>query len=308
MRRPWPAVLLIPVLLAGCSSGGGGEPAATDAPLPTLDATSSTGVIRAVVFDEAIRPIAGATVEVLRGGESIRTLETDESGFAGFESLRPDVYFVKASKGALYVPAQQSVEVVAGVSDPPAVKVLLAKRTGDLPFYTEMKIEGFLQCSAAVGNWCFIANYYPCFVMQTAGQPCTGNLTNDNSYFLVDQPLRDLQRVPDWLQAEMVWESTQALGGEMNMRIDFIADTSGFQYDNSTEETGGSPLLVTMDRDELLENEIGTTRAIAIETFHGGGTSAAVEQRFTDFLHIFYGYQPPEGWRFSDEGTVPQPE
>lgn len=308
MLRPGIAAILLTVLLAGCSGGDGGPSAeGTDIPVPELEATATTGVIR-VVFDDAIRPIPGATVEVVRGEESVRTLQTDESGFAGFESLQPGLYFVKASKGLLYASAQQTTEVVAGIDDPPAVKMLLALRTSDAPFFVEMKMDGFLQCSAFVGNWCFIANYYPCFAMETAGQPCSGNLTNDNSYFLIDQPLRELQRVPDRLQVEMVWESTQALGGEMNMRLDFIEDTSGFQYDNSTEETGASPLLVDMDEQELELNEIGTTRAIAIETFHGGATAAAIEQRFTDFVHVFYGYQPPEGWRFTDEGKVPPPE
>ena len=308
MPRPWFVALLVTSLLAGCSGdGGGGEEA--EPPLPVLEATATTGVIRAVVFDDAIRPIVGATVEVMQGQESVRSMETDESGFAGFESLQPGVYFVKASKGGLYVPAQQSTEVVAGVADPPAVKILLALRTGDLPFYQELKIEGFLECSAVVGNWCFIANYYPCFAMQAAGQPCTGNLTNDNSYFVIDGLLRDLQRIPDWMQGEMVWESTQALGTEMNIRFDFLSGDPGdsFTIDNATSETGPSPLLIDLDREELQENEIGTERYLAIETFHGGATSAVVEQRFTDYLHIFYGYQPPEGWRFTDEGKVPQP-
>jgi Prealbumin-like fold domain len=295
-------------LLAGCSGGGGDDPPIDEA-LPTLVATEETGVIRAVVFDAAIRPLQGATVEVLLGGEILGSETTDADGFAGFEGLPPGTYFVKARKPPLFAEIQQSTEVVAGVDDPPAVKLQLPQRTGDLPFYQEFKIEGFLECSAIVGNWCFIANYYPCFVLQTAGQACTGNLTNDNSYFIIDAVLRDLQRVPDWMQAEMVWESTQALGSEMNIRFDFLSGSQGdsFTIDNSTSETGASPLLIDVDDEELQENEIGTERFLAIETFHGGTTGATLEQRFTDFIHVFYSYQPPEGWRFTADGTVPQP-
>lgn len=316
MLRPSLAAALLTFLLAGCSGGGaggdGGPP--TDEPVPTLDATSTTGVIRAVVYDEAIRPIAGAIVEVVRGGESVRTLETDESGFAGFESLQPGTYFVKASKGALYVVAQQSVEVVAGVSDPPAVKLMLAQRTGDLPFYQEYKIDAFMECSALVGNWCFIANYYPCYAMQQAGQPCTGNLTGDNSFFNIPIPMG---RAPDWLQGELVWQSTQAFFTYMNWRFDIQDET--FLIVNQSSARGASPLLNVYPTDWMEEHELGTTNGLAVEAFHSGNPAycdpapqtcnvgAAVEQRFTYILHAFYGYTPPDGWRFSDEGTVPQP-
>ncbi|MHB1260569.1 MAG: MSCRAMM family protein [Thermoplasmatota archaeon] len=304
MLRPRVTALALSVLLAGCAGGGGDAP--VDDPVPVLEATDTTGVIRVVVYDQAIRPLAGVSVEVLSASGPIDEKATDEDGFAGFEDLQPGSYFVKARKPPLFNDAQQAVEVVAGVDDPAAVKIQLLQRTGDLPFYQEFKIEGFLECSATVGNWCFIANYYPCFVMQTAGQPCTGNLTNDNSYFVLDAPLRGLQRVPDWMQAEMVWESTQALGAEMNFRLDFLSDGAA-TIDNSTGATGPSPLLIDLDAQELQENEIGTTRFIAIETFHGGLTGATVEQRFTDYVHIFYGYTPPEGWRFTETGAVPQP-
>jgi hypothetical protein len=32
-----------------------------------------------------------------------------------------------------------------------------------------------------------------------------------------------------------------------------------------------------------------------------------MQQRFTVFTHVFYGYIPPAGWRFTDEGVVPLP-
>ena len=318
MLRPGFAALLLTALLAGCSGGGPGDPAddlAVD--VPELEATATTGVIRAVVFDEAIRPLVGATVEVM-GGETKRNATTDESGFAGFESLQPGTYFVKASKGVGFAAAQQSVEVVAGVSDPPAVKLMLTLRTGDLPFYQEYKIDAFLECSGGVGNWCFIANYYPCLAMQLAGQPCTANLTSDNSFFRI--PVTE-GRVPDWLQGEMVWESTQAAFTYMNWRFDLnnatsltIADTEG--------ATGPSPLLVVYPKEDLDEFALGIDTTLAVEAFHAGSpvvcdndpsgdlcvyTGAAVEQRFTYIIHVFYGYQPPEGWRFSTEGVVPQP-
>jgi hypothetical protein len=173
-----------------------------------------------------------------------------------------------------------------------------------------------MECSATVGNWCFIANYYPCFVEQTAGQPCTGNLTNDNSFFTV--PVEQLQRVPDWLQGEMVWESTQSVSPYMNMRLD-IEQVQTFLIDNSTSKTGASPLLVVYNPDYVRAWGLGVNHTLALEAFHGGIPAAcdaaaqtcfvgmALEQRFTYIIHLFYGYKPPEGWRFTADGEALPP-
>ena len=304
---------LLLALLAGCT--GGGKAHAKD-DTPALQATATTGVIRAVVVDDAIRPLGGVNVTA-RGASATFNRTTGADGFVGFEGLPPGTYFLKASKRG-YSEVQQSVEVVAGVGDSPVVKMQLAVRIGDLAFYQEFKLEGFLECSASVGNWCFIANYYPCLVEHTAGQACTGNLTNDNSYFAIDKPLLDLQRIPDWMQIEMVWESTQAAGQDLEMRADFLK-AGNVTIDSSKTVLGPSPLLLLVNQTLLQKNGIGTTHSLGIETFHGGPdqlcsqtsdcllAGAAVQQRFTDFLHIFYGYTPPDGWRFSTDGTVPQP-
>ncbi len=91
------AAALLAALLAGCSGGGGGD-SSVDDPVPVLEATDTTGVIRVVVYDQAIRPLAGVTVEVLLGTGSIAEQVTGEDGFAGFEDLQPGSYFVKARK------------------------------------------------------------------------------------------------------------------------------------------------------------------------------------------------------------------
>lgn len=317
MVRPVVAVLLLVVFLAGCSGGSGG-PGDDDPDVPDLVATPSTGVIRTVVVDAAIRPIAGAEVEVSQGGAALQTQESDANGFAGFQGLAPGTYFLHVTKAG-FLEARQSVEVVAGIPDPPVAKVQLTARTGDLPFYQEYKIEAFLECSASIGNWCFIANYYPCLVMTTAGQPCLGNVTNDNSFF--DIPL-DAGRTPDWLQGEMVWESTQAAFTYMNWRFD-VDDPTTPTLDHTRGATGPSPILVTLPRDDMVDWGLTFNSTLAVEAFHAGSptvcdndptgddlcvyTGAAVEQRFSYIVHVFYGYTPPEGWRFSTEGIVPQP-
>jgi hypothetical protein len=310
--------LLAAAALAGCSGGGDGGPGDS---LPTLSASPTTGVIRAVVFDEAIRPLAGANVTVLFGGEAVRTGATDAQGFAGFQGLQPGSHLLVVSLRG-YLEVRQAVDVVAGEGAPPMAKVLLVRQTADLPFHQEFKFEGFMECAAGGGNWCFIANYYPCLALQAAGQPCTGNLTNDNSYYDLDGPIRGLQRVPDWLQAEMVFESTQAVTPYMTIRLD-ITHPQNVTIDNATAATGPSPVLVAYPPEWMQDWRLGVDRGLAVEAFPGSppevcaldppvllntcSLGVAAEQRFTYLVHAFYGYTPPEGWRFSEAGTVPPP-
>lgn len=322
MRAILAVSLLLLAALAGCSGGGarGGAGTAGPGAVPTLTASSTTGVIRAVVVDEAIRPLAGANVSVLQGVSVLRTAATGADGFAGFEGLAAGSYFLKASKRG-YADIQQAVDVAAGVGDPPVAKLVLPARVGDLAFVQEFKFDGFMECAGGGGNWCFIANYYPCLVERTAGQPCTGNLTNDNSFYAIDAPLRDLQRTPDWLQAEMVWDSTQAALPYMTMRLD-IDNVANVTIDNATSATGSSPLLVVYPQEWMKAWHLGTEDSLALEAFPGSppevcavdlpqvtlcSLGAAAEQRFTYLVHAFYGYTPPEGWRFTDAGSVPPP-
>lgn len=305
MRLAAPLVVLL-IALAGCSGGGGGEPDGPD-PVPPLAATPTTGVIRAIVIDEAVRPLANVTVAVETAGAEPQVVKTNQEGFAGFEGLAPGDYLVTASRLG-YITARQSATVVANVNDPPVTKLLLTADPVNAPYFVERQYEGFMQCAvgAAGGsaNVCFIANFYPCLVQETAGQPCTGNLTSDFSYFEVPNILEQ-QRIPDWVQAELVWESTQSLSPELLLRMDIVGD-SGIEYVNTTG--GASPVFATFNRTEAEEYELGTRTGLALEAFTSSDTvGATVNQKITYFVHAFYGYTPPPGWRFSDASSVPTP-
>ena len=81
----WLALLLM-ATLAGCADES--APAAPDEPAFDgfdLEATDDTGIIRGVVVDQAIVPIAEATV-TLQSGEQT---ESNEGGAFGFAALEP---------------------------------------------------------------------------------------------------------------------------------------------------------------------------------------------------------------------------
>ena len=300
------AVLVL--LLPGCMGGGHKGSGSPDSALPELQATSTTGVIRAVVVDEAIRPLAGANVSVQVPDHDPIVRSTDAAGFAGFEGLDPGNYLVEVKRPG-YISAQQSVEVVAGKDDPAPAKFLLTRIVGDPPFYVEREVEAFMQCAVGFlhgsANLCFIANYYPCFALHTAGQQCPGNLTTDTSgvplgYFL------DYQRAPDWTQVEMVWKSTQPVSGELSLRVDIETPDGSIVYANST--AGPSPIYATFNRTEADDNDLGTKNEVFLESFTETDTvGVTVQQELRYFVHAFYGYTPPDGWRFTNDGTVPQP-
>ena len=114
-------LLLVP-LLAGCADEAAPE---VDDFAQNLDqelqATEDTGIIRGVVVDFAIVPVADATV-TLTGLD--RSTQTNEAGAFGFDGLEPGTYFLEISKLG-YNSTQASTDVEAGTDTPPVVKVRL---------------------------------------------------------------------------------------------------------------------------------------------------------------------------------------
>src|SRR5687767_10257567 len=92
------AATLLPTALPGGSGGGGDseDPAAgVDFDELELEATATTGVIRGIVVDEAIRPVAGAEVgTTLPDGAGARNTTSADDGAFGFDGLPPGTYFL----------------------------------------------------------------------------------------------------------------------------------------------------------------------------------------------------------------------
>ena len=338
LPRPVRAVLVLLVLaLAGCS--GGGAPAADGATAPEgapeLKATATTGVLRGIVVDDAIRPLRNATVNVTGPGAALAAA-TGDDGFFGFAGLAPGTYFVTVSRLA-HTTLQQSVEVVAGVDDPPLVRVQLTFLPSEAPFVLALQYTGFAQCIVPGANVCFIANFYPCFVMQQAGQPCQDNLTSDDSVFHLVDPILEQGRTPDWTQVEMLWDSTQTVTDWLSFRISPYAWEDGAGVDDRAQNVRGqSPVLFALNRsaaqswdlgaevdDGEADNE-GPAKGMALETFSAGNDltctgpqmgvintcsslGVVVNQQIEYYFHFAYGFVPPEGWRFSVDGPLQPP-
>ncbi|MEK6985937.1 MAG: carboxypeptidase-like regulatory domain-containing protein [Candidatus Thermoplasmatota archaeon] len=335
MRVLWMTIALLATTLAGCS--GSNDPAAPsiDPGVDGLNATPTTGVIRGVVVDVGVVPIVGASVLASSGGKSVTATTNDVGGF-GFDGLTPGSYFVKATKGG-FLDGQTTVEVVAGVDEPPVTRIALEPDASFIqPYAVPYKFDGFIECSGSTvaisGAYCSFPNDLGLNLTDLGGPDvqCDNNplpvpckVFDDR--FLAIYPLDGV--IPTYAQSELDWTSTQSLGSSMSVMWsrDCQDDNAGFPCDD-VEASGTSPLLITGDQATLAaasvqeggtfgEELIGTNTLVVrvfnrgVEGSEAGGTfgvGVTFEQKFTVYTHMFYGYTPP-AWRFTSGEPVPPP-
>ena len=304
MRSVALVALLLSAVLAGCADGADPTSTANDlvdeGEFANLQATSQTGVIRGVVVDEAIRPIAGATVSLPVGGLN-RNTTTSDAGAFGFDGLEAGTYFLTVSKPG-FKGVQQSTEVVAGDSQPPLLKVLLVMDPTTTPYFQVVTWTGYLECSLRIG------------VPGTTGVGV--NACNDVGNQDVNYPLAPLDSVPDLLQAELIWDSTQTLGSGLS----FVVGPPSCIDIKYARADGPSALVIRMNStliveasedntDEGFDPETGLCYRVFSWTADEVANSAGLvtQQRFEAYFHAFYNMLPPEGWQFSVDGNPVPP-
>jgi hypothetical protein len=306
MNRILSVLALAGVLFAGCSAPAS-EPSPTEGAGfedLNLKPTASTGIIRGVVVDEAIRPIAGATV--LLKGEAPKEATTTADGLFGFANLAPGTYFLTITKLG-YFEAQQSTDVVAGVAEPPIVKVQLAVDAANQPFTELLTWTGFFGCGMGTNFGGVLPppapqrlGFNPCAVDALAceiADVCLLNTANTHDFFF------GASRIPDFAQAEMVWQGTQALGNELNL---------GW-HDEGTSDfkgtSGPSPLVLPATQEEILAAHDANITSLLVRVFPGSNTELTVtlQQTFDVYVTYFYGFVPREGWAFVTDGACTSP-
>jgi hypothetical protein len=312
--RPTLALLLCATALAGCASK-----ATTDSTQQALQgvnvqATATTGVVRGLVVDTAVRPLAGVDLALRVTPAKVMHTNTTATGAFGFEGLESGTYFIKASKAG-YKDIQVSAEVKAGESTPPITRISMEINPSSRPFVESYVFKGFIDCSVtavAVG-----------FAACSAPNIFVPNATNDNTQVHY-QP----QRVPTWAQSEMVWQSTQQLGESLSLSYSWSCGQT-LLCDHGVR--GTSPLLLTANATAIKQIGMGNTTDTYIRVFNTWndatapppgtctpptpasgpacprGVGATIEQEFTVYTHLFYGFTPPDGYRFSKDGDPTPP-
>lgn len=292
------------VALAGCSNNPAPAASQPDSGFDDFraEATATTGIIRGVVVDDAIRPLANATITATPGG---KTTTSNDNGLFLFGAMQPGSYFLQTAKAG-YNATQTAAEVVAGVDEPNIVKILLVRNPGAVPNVEEIQLAGFITCGVAV-------------VVSSVGC-ATVNLMADAIGDRVYFPF-EFTSLPTWIQGELVWTHTQPAGGQMIWQIAGCATPGDTNPYCDGPPAMPSPALTFVDTERINEhadsimddgiqyNIFGGPHATctADTPYTPYGCGVTINQKFDIFLHHFYNFVPPEGWRFTNDGSPQLP-
>ena len=312
-------LLVSALVLAGCTGGGAPEAQSSDGDVPAIEATATTGGIRGVVVDDRITPIKGARVEVLGAGKN---MTTTEDGTFAFSGLAAGDYVVKASHD-LYSIAQATATVVAGDAEPKAVKIQLIRSVFANPYLETLAFDGFIVCSAnavlpllggllseecgegagAPEETCDIAGG-PCVPVPVVGGQRIGGQGNNNVQF--DFTVSDGARS---LVVEQDWEATSAAGSALYspISLDWACDPFCGGNTFATIE-GPSPTYTFIGNDTIDPLNLTSDMVISIFTWASPDTTpigVTLNQKFTDYVTVFYYLPAPEGWSFINGSPNP---
>jgi len=263
------------LLLAGCTSSKAPTPAATAGP--------GVGSLHGVTVSEAIVPLAGVTVTLQPGG---RNATSDAAGSFAIDGLAPGGYTLVAHL-ARYQDAQTAVQVEPGAAGPP-VRIVLAADQAALAYVEAYSFEGAIDESFNVAG-------------------ARGNSGSTTAAYNMSA------RAPDFIQSEMVWESTQSFGSDLDLTA--VANDGNATIPDFAEVEGPSPLLMKINGSLIQQYHLGPKVRFELWVFSGQaqepvpgrGVGVAANQRFAIYTHMFYGYLPPDAWRFSSDGDPPPP-
>lgn len=283
--------LVLPI--AGCSD------AAT--PDASPDAGPGTGSLRGLVVDDAVRPLADATVTATAPGAEPREATTGPDGVFRFDGLPAGSYSVEARK-ATYLSAQTLAQVVAGDGEPDLVQLVLTVQADEIPFVVAIVWEGYIGCAFSFGNLC------------SAPAQAGYDVIGDQSAHLFWDEYVGVARVPDLVQAEAVWEATLPTSEELGPIFGWSTpdEWRALQYGGTfTSFSTPSPMFYRLTAEEAGEVQLGVAAGLVVEFYTGdpGGVPAGLtlNQPIRLVLHNFYGYLPPEAWRFVTDGAPPGP-
>ena len=296
MRPALVALLVLLALLAGCADPGSPAPQDDASPeaFDDVEVTDTTGAIRGVVVNEAIVPVEGVVLALNTG----QNKTSDAQGAFVFNGLEPGTYFITASKVG-YFTVQQSVDVEAGVADPPVTKVQLAVDQASQPYAELLQWTGFLGCGFGTnGGGVRAVGVNPCAADAAAcsfADVCLLNTANTHDF-----AFGVVGKVPTFAQAEMQWEGTQAFGDGLNLGW-FDEGTADFK-----STTGESPLILPTNQTEILTaHDEGNLTSLLVRVFPGTGSELTLtaQQRFDVYVTYFYGFEPRKDWAFVNEGA-----
>ncbi len=307
--RAWPVLLLLLATLAGCSS-------ADEAAREPVQALPGIGNLRGLVVDDAITPLAGVKVVVKELG--LETV-TGTDGMFGVNNLEEGPHRIRATL-ADHAPVELTVHIVAGVTEPEAVRLQMARTPGTIPLAVPAIHSGWIGCEVLI-----------LYALQNCDAG-TSTFGPPDNHVLMNQP----DDVPDAVHVEVAWEAAQDFASDLTLTY---GTCTGIEYcdpqppsksflcsawsasplwcrvsQTSVERSGGGP-----GHQNLRDTAHGTMplTGLAIHVGASGGNcmpspyhsyclGAVVQQEIAIFTWSFYNFEPAEGWSFVADGAPGQ--
>ncbi len=321
MVRLLVAGLILGALLAGCAGTPGPTSSSDAARFDDLQgqATETTGIIRGVVVDTAVTPIAKATVLV--SGPVKQNLTTDAQGRFLAQGLPAGTYLVKA-KAPLYVEAQTTAEVVAGVSDPAVTKVQLQRLFSQKPFVQADHKRGYFDCSQ---NGAGIYSSSNCVTDQCplVLDPATCNSLPTRMMDNITTQSREwhMDVGPGWqnIVLEMQWtQATAGTGSTLGMVVSTFKPLRNPAH-SFANVAGTSPFLLRLDvgvkhptaasvEPTMIPAEGMNQVSYFVSARRDAGSplpGIAFQQNFDVYYHQFYYGLAPTDWSFLKGDKAP---
>jgi hypothetical protein len=316
------ALVLAATVLAGCSGDAKKDSPETDFSDLPVQVTQTTGAIRCLVVDDRIVPVEGANVTARGAGVEAST-KTDDQGRCVFSSLAAGTYFLEVAS-PLHRAAQSSVEVVAGVAEPPLTRIQVERLFKQDPYSIQVVRDGFFECSQAGAGLYSSSNCVYDPYRWALGSPSptqqADNVTQQDREWHSDVP-------PGWqaMVFEMSWEPTsQGTSSKLGMIVSTYKPTRDGTH-CFAELEGSSPARLQIDVGTAHETNCGvdpeevpeegmTNMSYFVSVRPPDDSTCAVlcappglavNQRFTIYLTQFVYGRPSDGWSFVAGDPLP---
>jgi hypothetical protein len=272
---------ILAAALAGCS---GGTETPVDVPLGP-----GRAVFAGVVVDEAIRPVAGAVVDVTDSGQETTT---DDEG--AFLLPVPVGSHAVEVRHAAFAPLRQAIDVPeAGAR---GIVLRFTFTASKAPYSTLAKYDGFVVCSLGVS----LIFSEECG--EGVGTPAGrfGKQGNNAIRYDFQSDSPALKTVV----VEQVWEPTSDAGREMLvlLRTNWTCEPAcGGDAVGEGSVQGPSPLLLRVDEADLAAHLADPATVFTTYTLARNDVSQVnvlLNQGFQLFVTLFYREPAPEGYSF----------
>lgn len=287
-------LVAVALVLAGCASPAPAPPtraaelvqADQAAAEVSVASTPTTGVIRGVVVDQAIRPVANVTVTL----DGKANVTSNGKGAFGFDGLQPGSHFLTTQRQD-YTSVRQSVQVTAGAGEPEPVRIQIVAIPRAIPSIDVYHIQMFVGAAASLP----VVGPYNAGATDALGQGSWSFLTDMEGNGTVAQFEFDWHAGSDLAQSAQAHATTYVVTPKERQPLD------------DKTAIGPSPVVVRLNA--TVAGQTATKMAADFRAAPSGSVpvGAMANQAVDCFVHVFHNLVPDPSWQFGRDGAYPLP-